>query len=465
MELTYLKKEGNTRLILIFAGWSTKPSFYIDTEITGWDVAVVSRYSEPQLDTLFLSGYCTIYLFAWSLGVAEADRTLPPDRITAAFAINGTVTPLSDTCGIPPAIYHGTADGLSPRNLAKFRRRMMPDADSFRTLFPEEESTDECRALAEELRAIASRHNNSEELPRLRWTRAYVGNNDRIFPPANQIQAWRKSGDTDIICIDDAHYIPVSDIASGVIADTLKVSGHFSRAAETYDSAAVAQQMIALHLNQLVRRHIAADSVSDLLEIGPGTGFLTRAYSAYLKPHHTDFVDITQTGPFSLCGEMCHHTADAELWIRECRRNYDLILSSSAVQWFADIPAFFAQCGRILRPGALMAIATFAPGNLAELDTLRPAPLLYPSLEALTEMLPDTMTLIDTEESQMRVEFENRRRLLLHLKKSGVAGSGSPALRKISKSHESGMTSATSSISLPSRLTYKPIFLLARKKK
>ena len=87
-------------------------SLYQDIEITGWDVAVVYDYSDLSVDLSFLEGYNTVWLFAWSLGVRMAAASLPPEKITAAFAINGTLSPVSDTEGIPPKIYNATADNL-----------------------------------------------------------------------------------------------------------------------------------------------------------------------------------------------------------------------------------------------------------------------------------------------------------------------------------------------------------------
>ena len=132
MKIEYISHNPGCRsLILVYAGWSTSPSLYQDIEITGWDVAVVYDYSDLSVDLSFLEGYNTVWLFAWSLGVRMAAASLPPEKITAAFAINGTLSPVSDTEGIPPKIYNATADNLDERNLKKFQRRMTPDSDVY----------------------------------------------------------------------------------------------------------------------------------------------------------------------------------------------------------------------------------------------------------------------------------------------------------------------------------------------
>ena len=115
--------------MLIFSGWSTEPGFYSDLHAEGWDIMLVYDYSQHGLEIAGLDRYRTVFLLAWSLGVAAAERAvgdgwLDPDRISGAIAINGTPYPADDALGIPTAIYDGTEASLSLKNLKRFRRRM-----------------------------------------------------------------------------------------------------------------------------------------------------------------------------------------------------------------------------------------------------------------------------------------------------------------------------------------------------
>lgn len=447
--IKFLKNEGSRRLILIFTGWGTGPELYTDIDIPGWDVAVVFRIDRKPLDMSALEGYYTIYLFAWSLGVYMADIKLPPERITRAFAINGSVAPVHDSYGIPVEIFRGTADNLTPRNLTRFRRRTMPDSETFRRLFPEEGSPMMCRCLASQLYEVIDMLDGSEGLPHLQWTRAYIGSQDRIFPPANLVRAWSLDPCVEIVRSDDAHFMDIPAIIRSVIADTEIVSARFAKAAATYDSHAIPQQMTALHLAAMIRKCAKPQDIHNVLEIGPGTGFLTHSWRKFLNPEHTDFVDITAVGPFDIPGHAEYHVADAETWITQQSRKYDLIVSSSVIQWFADIPGFLRNCSNLLNSGGVLAISTFAPGNLGELDKLRPAPLMYPSIDTLCTALGHDFDITATDALSITMEFESRRHLLMHLKHTGVAGSAS-----------SGIISATPLTTL----TYLPIFITARKK-
>ena len=117
------------------------------------------------------------------------------------------------------------------------------------------------------------------------------------------------------------------------------------------------------------------------------------------------------------------------------------------IQWFADIPVFIQNAARLLQPDGIMAVSTFLPGNLSELDVLRPAPLLYPDVESLTMAFHKALVI---ERNKIRMEFASRRHLLMHLKHTGVAGSQTNGTR-LSPSADF------------SKLTYRPVYILATK--
>lgn len=68
MRIEWLAKEGNNRLILIFAGWGTDASFYVGCLHEGWDLAVVSGYSDLSFPDDILLPYRSVAVFAWSMG-------------------------------------------------------------------------------------------------------------------------------------------------------------------------------------------------------------------------------------------------------------------------------------------------------------------------------------------------------------------------------------------------------------
>lgn len=245
MKIEFLHTEpDNTRLILVYTGWSAGPETGRGISLPGWDVAVVHDFSDLSLDTSFLDRYYTVYLFAWSLGVFAAHATLPADRITAAFAINGTLTPVDDLHGIPAAIFNGTADGLNERNLMKFRMRMASDREAynrFMAALEEELGEERIENLRGQLRNIAGAAERRVQRQSLPWVRAYISKHDRIFPPENMHRAWRHEDDTEIVELEASHLVELREIVRMVISDPVKVSEKFSKASISYDTHAIAQ--------------------------------------------------------------------------------------------------------------------------------------------------------------------------------------------------------------------------------
>lgn len=451
MKLDYIvKEETNTRLILIAAGWSTGPLIARDVAMEGWDVAVMHDFTELSLDTSFLDEYYTVYLFAWSLGVYAASRVLPAERITEAIALNGTLWPVDDARGIPRAIFKGTADSLDARNLLKFRIRMAGSREGASSFG---DGNDDIESLRRQLLTILETGENdpdaqTHEFP---WTRAFISENDRIFPPENMRRAWMELTDVAIVSLPEHHYVNPDRIIRMVIADTRKVSDRFGAAVRSYDTHAIAQYSAAIKLASLLADKIERP-VEESVEIGCGTGLFTREYSRVISPFHALFVDITPTGPFGIAPWEEYKVEDAERWIERDTRTWDAILSASAIQWFADIPRFLHLCSERLNPGGVLAVSTFLPGNMGELDEYRPSPLRYPSATRLREWMVRDFVDVEVVEDEIAVEFQSVREMLMHLKHTGVAGSapgGGLPLREMSHLR---------------RLTYRPVYVFGRRR-
>ena len=423
MKLEFTRREpGNTRLILVFSGWSTSASLYADIIKPGWDTAVVTDYSDINFPEEALTPYTTVYLYCWSMGVWAASRVVPTCKITMAFAVNGTEHPIDDQRGIPGRVFRGTADTLNERNLMKFRRRMVGDSGmDIETLSKDSASVVH---LKKELETILFQIDRFSSNSPIHWRRVYIGKSDLIFPSNNQRRAWEEVGNRcgEIYESNDPHYISMKRIVDTTIPDIKKVGQRFEDSSGSYDSNATAQAKIARRLTEFIRNSHVGTSPS-ILEIGQGTGLFTKMYGKIVKPRRVEFVDIYPTPHFHIADDETYHVTDAEIWMEKQHSRYDLIVSASTIQWFRNPERFFENSSRLLNKDGVLVCSTFLPGTLAIFDRFRPSPMLYHKKEDLMSFARNWFEKVEEEELNIELKFSDAKQALLHLRHTGVGGS------------------------------------------
>ena len=438
MKIEFIKRGAATRLILLFAGWSTDARYYSDCVVDGWDTAVVSDYRDLTMPDL-PQQYSTIYVFAYSLGVWAASRCNL--KAAAKIAICGSPVPVSDDLGIPEAIFKATADGLTAESLKKFHRRMAGDRATIQRIEPLLPASPDIVALKDELLAIAEGQDQSESL--CKWDRAYISTNDRIFPVENLNKYWNTHPDAVKVKVNSSHAVDLPAIINDVIPNLAAIEEGFSSAVTTYNANALVQEEICHRIGEIIGRIVAENnpSINSLLEIGAGQGLLTETWRRILHPSKVTFVDLIPMPEFGVSENDEYIVADAEEWLRNSSAKYDVILSASTIQWFADPVGFIHTVRQHLNPGGFAVISTFAKGNLHELDTIRPCPLIYRTAKEYKE-IPG----INVEEWDRTLSFSSPREMLMHLRLTGVTS------RRAS--------SSVPLTALPTELTYRPLILI-----
>lgn len=149
-----------------------------------------------------------------------------------------------------------------------------------------------------------------------------------------------------------------------------RISKDFSKAADTYDAAAIVQQEICDRA--LERLQMLKLTPATILDIGTGTGKSVRGLRAQFPDSHviaSDFavpmlLQMRQNQPFQQTVSLI--CCDAEdLSIKDA--SIDLIFSTSTFQWCEDLNQVFTECSRILKPGGVLLFTTFGPDTLKEL--------------------------------------------------------------------------------------------------
>lgn len=203
MKQIFLNKEGNSGILIFFAGWGADEHLFNRVMPKGWDYLLCFDYTELDFDYSILTPYSKIRLMAWSMGVWAATQTLSGMDLPwdVRLAVNGTATPINDLTGIPDAVFRGTLDNFSAVTLAKFRRRMCGNADGVKA-FLSHEPYRTLEDLHSELAAVSSQVRSREVAPFV-WDKAIIGLRDKIFPVVNLLRAF---AGTHVIEIDTEHY-------------------------------------------------------------------------------------------------------------------------------------------------------------------------------------------------------------------------------------------------------------------
>ena len=152
--------------------------------------------------------------------------------------------------------------------------------------------------------------------------------------------------------------------------DKKALANRFGSRAESYEAATPVQKVMGQCLLDRIRSEQPNGGVREILEVGCGTGRLTRALKALFPSANITAIDISQ--------EMIDHAKkqvpgpaylviDAEEYLQSLNRQFDLIVSNATVQWFVHLDKAIGRMCSALAPGGFLALGTFAERTFCEL--------------------------------------------------------------------------------------------------
>ncbi|KZY38146.1 MULTISPECIES: malonyl-ACP O-methyltransferase BioC [unclassified Oleiphilus] len=146
-----------------------------------------------------------------------------------------------------------------------------------------------------------------------------------------------------------------------------QIARSFGRAAASYDSVAHFQRWTA---DRLLSK-ISLNDCRRMIDLGCGTGYSSDKLKERFSSAEYMGVDLSVD---MLTYARSQHAADGQFWLAGDAENlpiasssHDLVFSSLAIQWCADLPKMFAEVQRILKPGGMFAFSTLIDGSLFEL--------------------------------------------------------------------------------------------------
>lgn len=434
MNITFIKQDNNPHLLLIMAGWGMDANPFHDLSHPGYDIAVTWDYTHESLDKAALSPYREIVVIAWSMGVMECARIIPGSGlpVTLTIAVNGTMTPVDNSTGIPEAIFNGTLETLSIETLTRFNRRMCGSAERYKE-FTGISPRRSVESLRQELEILGNRATENAKPSDMRWDMAVIGSRDMIFPAANQQKAWNEIA---TLTVDCPHLPDFQSIIKKFVIDKKRVADRFDNTRDTYDNAARLQHNVANRLAvNLLKKTGQRKHFSDAIEIGAGSGRLTRLYTPSLDIRRLQLWDLAPMDPDLVPQGATMISDDAEARLFEVPDNStDLVISASTLQWFNSPVNAIIQIKRILKPGGIAAISLYTQGTYASLAEATGVSINYISPLRVKEAVKQDCDIdLFTVDNDCQ-NFDSSRDLIEHMRITGVNAAGTTSnatLRKI----------------------------------
>lgn len=205
MKTVFLRQSGGNELLIFFNGWSRDASD-VSALASPFDVLEVHDYTDLNSTELFrlIRPYPRLRLAAWSLGVWAAAAVFEHSgfRFESALAINGTLYPVHPEYGIAPEIFDGTiANWPDAGARDRFLRRMAGSGSAAQLLPKPERSPEDQQNELIAIRKLCG----ERSIPANPYTKAVLGQRDRIIPFAAQENFWAGQG-IPAVTADLPHY-------------------------------------------------------------------------------------------------------------------------------------------------------------------------------------------------------------------------------------------------------------------
>lgn len=211
MELYWLNKKENDKLIIFFAGWSFdfRPFEFLDCE--DYDVLFVYDYrglscisEEKKLILKTSAKYKKSYLIAWSMGVFAAAMLKDfLSNCVLKIAVNGTLSPIDDKFGIPKKAFSLTLKNVQKSLESKFYQNLFSNDDEFLrySKTPVERSIESRVLELNSLYNVINKHNiNLDNF----YDKVLISQNDNIILTKNQLNFWTNKAE--IVLLDSGHF-------------------------------------------------------------------------------------------------------------------------------------------------------------------------------------------------------------------------------------------------------------------
>ncbi len=253
-----------------------------------------------------------------------------------------------------------------------------------------------------------------------------------------------------------------------MVSPSQKVKNSFQRSFAHYHEAAIVQSEIAKTLAQALQKY--ETKIPRLLEFGAATGHLTETMLKYFYIE-TYFANDLVTHSENYLKPLFEKTKIEYQFlegdVQQCSlpKNLNAIISSSTLQWIKNPKSLFKRFHNILEKDGLLVFSTFAPNHFQELRGFnsKSAALTYLDKDTLYLMLGQDFHVLDFRQEEKVLEFETPRKVLHHLRKTGVNANAGHHWTKGNLLAFEEAYRARFSVKGKIPLTYAPVYIIAQK--
>jgi SAM-dependent methyltransferase len=222
-----------------------------------------------------------------------------------------------------------------------------------------------------------------------------------------------------------------------------RVARAFDRATPTYAREAQVQRRLAERLALRIAETIPMSATTRACELGCGIGTATaELLRRGVSGEHWSFVDVSATSIALHEGIYASHFPKAQ-WHHanaECFQlplDCRLVVASSVLHWFRDLPRFFA---RAAVPGRWFAFAVYGTRTLEDLRSSYervmgerfPSPVVYRSLREMAALLTKSgLRVVRLDRLSLEHRCVDLRSALVHLRETGVNPTWNGASRRV----------------------------------
>lgn len=231
------------------------------------------------------------------------------------------------------------------------------------------------------------------------------------------------------------------------------IAQKFLKAKTSYSQNASVQKTMREKLISLLEKH-GLKSFESVFEFGAGLGEFTHLLSE--KIHFKTYIynDINDY-KVSLAKDIEKRIFDMNELALQNLPSFDLITSNACLQWL-DAKSILHELDKFLCPKGILLLSSFLKGNLWQIKQSCKISLEYLELKDFQEFFKQNYELLELFSQDYELKFKSPLEVFKHLKASGVNSLGHKFL---SKSFLKNFA-----LKYDNTLTYRPVFILARKK-